>query len=79
MLKHNTSTVSVFQTDQYKNFTMILGNRSINMHKVDKIIKEIQGGNDMLMYYPIQVHVVKDKLEILDGQHRFFICKKLKR
>jgi hypothetical protein len=58
---------------------MILGNRAINLHKVDKIIKEIEAGNDMLQYYPIQVRVVKDKLEILDGQHRFFISKKLKR
>lgn len=79
MLTHNTSTVAVFQTDQYKNFNMILGNRGINLHKVEKIIKEINAGNDMLQYYPIQVRVVKEKLEILDGQHRFFISKKLKR
>lgn len=79
MLKHNTSTVAVYQTDQYKNFSMILGNRGINIKKVTKIIKEIEAGNDMLQYYPIQVKVLKDKLEILDGQHRFFICKKLKK
>lgn len=79
MLKHQTSTVAVFTTDQYKNFMMKQGNRPINLHKVSKIIKEIEAGNDMLQYYPIQVHVLNGKLEILDGQHRFFICKKLKR
>lgn len=79
MLKHQTSTIAVFVTDQYKNFSMITGNREINIQKANRIIKEIEAGNDMLQYYPIQVRVVKEKLEILDGQHRFFICKKLKR
>jgi hypothetical protein len=58
---------------------MIKGNRSLDEVKIKKIIKEIESGNDMLMYYPIQVRVVNDKLEIFDGQHRFFICKRLKR
>lgn len=79
MLTHKPSTIAVFQTDQYKNFCMIPGNRGINISKVNKIIKEIEGGNDMLQYYPIQVRLVKDQLQILDGQHRFFISKKLKR
>lgn len=79
MLTHTISTVAVFQTDQYNNFSMIPGNREINLHKVEKIIKEIEAGNDMLRYYPIQVRLVNGKLEILDGQHRFFISKKLKR
>lgn len=79
MIKHNTSTVIVFQSIEYKNFIMINGNRSLNDGKIKKIIHEIENGNDMLMYYPIQVRLDKEKLEILDGQHRFFICKKLKR
>ncbi|MFT3679824.1 MAG: hypothetical protein QM791_06105, partial [Ferruginibacter sp.] len=79
MLKHNISTVQVFMTDQYKNFSMVTGNRGINQTKINKIIKEIERGNDMLEYYPIQVRVEGDRLEILDGQHRFMICKKLKR
>jgi hypothetical protein len=79
MITHTASTVAVFQTDKYNNFVMINGNRPLNLNKINKIIKEIEGGNDMLQYYPIQVHVVDNKLEIIDGQHRFFICKKLKR
>lgn len=78
MITHKVSTVQVFCTDDYNNFSMITGNRGINANKVNKIIKEIESGNDMLQYYPIQVRV-NGKLEILDGQHRFFICKKLKR
>ena len=78
-LQHYTSTISVFQTTEYKNFTMINGNRALNQNKIKRIIAEILGGNDMLQYYPIQVRVVDDKLSILDGQHRFFICKKLKK
>lgn len=79
MLQHNTSTVIVFQSVQYNNFIMINGNRPLNETKIRRIIKEIESGNDMLQYYPIQVRVVGDKLEIFDGQHRYFICKKLKR
>lgn len=79
MLHHYTSTVVVFQSTEYKNFTMIKGNRPLNEVKMNKIIKQIESGNDMLAYYPIQVRVVGGKMEILDGQHRFVICKKLKR
>lgn len=55
------------------------GNRVINTRKVSKIIQEIESGNDWLEYCPILVSVEKDNLLILDGQHRFFIAKKLKR
>lgn len=78
MIKHNTSSVVIFQTKDYSTFTMINGNRALNENKIKRIIKEIEKGNNMLPYYPIQVRVVGEKMEILDGQHRFFICKKLK-
>jgi hypothetical protein len=79
MIKHNISTVQVFMTSEYNNFCMILGNRALNIKKINRIIKQIENGNDMLQYYPIQVRCNNNKLEILDGQHRFFICIKLKR
>jgi hypothetical protein len=79
MLLHLTSTVAVFQSDNYKNFSFIAGNRPLNENKIKNIIKEIEGGNDVLQYYPIQVKVEDNKMLILDGQHRFFISKKLKR
>lgn len=77
-MNHTNSTVQVYFTDEYARFKMINGNRMLNEPKIKRIIKEIKDGNDMLRYYPIQVQENKDRLDILDGQHRFFICKKLK-
>lgn len=79
MLTHHVSTVQVFMTEEYNNFSMINGNRPLNERKIKRIISEIESGNDMLKYSPIQVRVCDDKLMILDGQHRFFISKKLNR
>ncbi len=77
MITHKTSTVAVFQSNDYSLFGMMKGNRPLNQNKIGRIIKEIESGNDMLPYYPIQVRVENGILIILDGQHRFFICKKL--
>lgn len=77
-MKHIDSTVVVFFSNEYSRFKMINGNRPLNEPKIKRIIREIQNGNDMLRYYPIQVRENKERLEILDGQHRFYICKKLK-
>jgi hypothetical protein len=79
MLTYTPSTVAVFQTEEYSQFTLIKGNRPLNQKKIAKIIAEIESGNDMLKYYPIQARVVENKLKILDGQHRYFISQKLKR
>jgi hypothetical protein len=77
MITHKASTVPVFQTEDYNLFGMMKGNRPLNQNKIGRIIKEIENGNDMLPYYPIQVRVEEGQLIILDGQHRFFICRKL--
>lgn len=81
MITHQVSTVPVFQTDNYKLFDFIDGNRPLNENKIKRIIKEIESGNDMLKYCPIQIKMNKDntRMKIFDGQHRFFISKKLKR
>lgn len=78
-LQHTLSTVMVFQSTEYNRFRMINGNRQLNEKKINKIINEIQEGNDLLEYYPIQVYEHDGRLEIMDGQHRFYICRKLKR
>jgi hypothetical protein len=77
--KYTPSSVIVYSTTDYSRFRMINGNRQINIRKVNKIIKEIESGNDMLRYYPIQVKEWMEQLDILDGQHRFYIDQKLKR
>lgn len=75
---HVPSGVIVYATSDYSRFNFLKGNRTLNDSKIKKIIAEIEDGNDMLRYYPIQVKESYDeRLAILDGQHRFFICKKL--
>jgi len=77
-MKHIPSDVVVYSTTDYKIFSMIKGNRGLNQNKINKIIAEIEAGNNMLPYYPIQVQETSLKMDILDGQHRFFISRKLK-
>ncbi len=78
-LHHTLSTIMVFQTKEYGRFKMLLGNRQLNETKIKRIIRDIESGIDVLKYYPIQVIEKNDRLEIIDGQHRFYITKKLKR
>lgn len=77
-MKHTPSDVVVYSTTDYSKFSMIKGNRGLNQNKINKIITEINSGNNMLSYYPIQVLETSNKMDILDGQHRFFISRKLK-
>lgn len=69
----------VFQSTDYGMFRMIEGNRQLNELKIKRIIRDIQHGIDVLKYYPITVIEKNGRLEIHDGQHRFFISKKLKK
>lgn len=78
-MEHQESEVKVFKTTEYSRFRMISGNRDINEAKVKRIMKEIGSGNDMLRYKPVEVKVVQEKLDILDGQHRFHISRLLKK
>lgn len=78
-MKHTEASLPIFFTTEHARFKMLNGNRKLNEGKINRIIREINDGNDMLRYYPIQVKENGDRLEILDGQHRFFICRKLKR
>lgn len=76
-MNHIEASLQIFFTTDYARFKMIEGNRQLNEAKIKKIINAIEDGNDMLRYYPIQVIEKKNRLEILDGQHRFYICRKL--
>ena len=78
-MQHTESSIKLYFSNEYAKFRMINGNRQLNERKINKIINEINAGNDMLRYYPIQVKENGDRLDILDGQHRFWICKKLQR
>lgn len=76
-MNHAPSHVIVCSAYDYEPFEKIVGNRKLNEQKMDRIIREVKSGNDMLKYYPIQVSESGDRLRIIDGQHRFAICKKL--
>ena len=78
-MKHEVSEVIVYKTTDYNKFNFIKGNRGLNQEKIKAIIADIESGNDMLSVYPIHVQETSKGLDIPDGQHRFFISRKLKR
>lgn len=71
--KYTESSVKVFFTNDYSIFHFMHGNRDLNEKKINRIINEVQSGNNMLKYVPI---VVDKDFKILDGQHRFMVSKK---
>lgn len=77
-MHHTPSTTMVFQSDDYNRFNMIKGNRSLDMNKIKKILSDIERGTNLLQYCPIIVVEKNKKLEIVDGQHRFVVAKKIK-
>lgn len=81
MLTHKPSATIVYQSTDYEKFTFISGNRPINQAKINRIIAEIEDGNDMLEYNPIQVEVDLENnvMPIDDGQHRYLISMRLQR
>lgn len=78
-MKHTPSEVIVYSTKDYSKFNFIKGNRGLNQQKIKDIIADIEAGNDMLSAYPIHVQETSKGLDIPDGQHRFFISRKLNR
>lgn len=78
-MKHTASEITVYKTKDYSRFEFIEGNRGLNHNKIKNIIAEIEAGNDVLKYNPILVEKNGNKLRVPDGQHRFFISKKLGR
>lgn len=76
-MKTKVSDVIVHVTEDYNLFNKLEGNRMVNHKKVNKIKEAIEiEGIDILKYAPI---IVDENFKILDGQHRFQVCKDLKR
>ena len=59
----------VYSSQDYDSFSFITGNRNINKLHLGKLRKSI-----MDIYIPVPI-VVNQFLEIIDGQHRFMVCK----
>lgn len=69
--------MEIYQTKEYSLFDSILGNRPINQGKVDKIVKDISEGFNMLPYVPVIVSQnAEGQLRIIDGQHRRLVSEK---
>lgn len=77
-MEHTPSTVMVFQTPDYSKFNLIKGNRELDMNKIKRIQADIDRGTNLLKYCPIVVVEKNKKLDIIDGQHRFVVAKKIK-
>lgn len=78
-MQHTASKVKVFMTEKYELFENVDGNRPLNKKKIQRIIAEIQSGNDILDEVPVLVKEVKNRLQVLDGQHRVDIARQLQR
>ena len=71
---HIESKDKIYFTREYNQFKILKGNRTLNEKKISKIIKEINGGFNMLPFCPI---VVDEQMNIIDGQHRFEVSKRI--
>lgn len=71
----NESNTKIHYTSDYGMFRFLKGNRDLNEVKIEKIIKSVNGGLNFFKYCPI---LVNEDNFIIDGQHRYFVCKKLK-
>lgn len=72
----NESATKIQFSNDYGMFHFLRGNRDLNETKIKKIIKSVESGLDFFKYCPIMVN---EDYFIIDGQHRFYVCKKLKR
>lgn len=61
----------VYMTYEYERFKKIAGNRSLNKKNLKRLEESMKKKQ---LEIPITVN---EKMEIVDGQHRFYVCKKL--
>ena len=64
-------TKQIFVTQDYSLFKKLKGNRKLDKNNYKKLTKSIEK-----IHVPIPI-VVNEKYEIIDGQHRVEVCKKL--
>lgn len=66
---------NILKTDNYDLFDRVKGNRKVVTGQVSKLQASFNANPDLAQAVPI---IVNDKMEIVDGQHRFYACKNLK-
>lgn len=74
-MEHIEANTKIYFTNDYGRFKFLKGNRDINESKVKKIRADIESGIDFLKFAPI---VVNEKMEIIDGQHRYAVSRDMK-
>jgi hypothetical protein len=74
MEKENLSSVNVHFSDDYGKFKFLRGNRDLNSAKINRITDSVHNGLNLFRYCPIMVN---KEGYIIDGQHRFYVSKKL--
>lgn len=77
-MEHVESAIKVFYTRDYSRFRMINGNRQLNERKIKNIISDINNGVDVLRFCPVIVKENNSTLDLIDGQHRFYVSRRLK-
>lgn len=68
--------MQILESRDYERFGAILGNRPLNKNKIEKIVKDVTSGLNMLPYYPVIVSENSGKLLVIDGQHRLEVSKR---
>lgn len=61
----------ILETTDYNMFNIMKGNR--DLRKISDLEKRMNNTKGYPFYLPI---IVNDKFEIIDGQHRYFLCEK---
>jgi hypothetical protein len=74
-ITHAEATHKIYFTRDLARFKSITGNRLLNESKINRIIKDITNGLDLLKYCPI---IVDKEMNVIDGQHRLYVAKKMK-
>jgi hypothetical protein len=73
-LNGTPATVQIFWTKDYGMFRFLKGNRDLNELKIKRIMRSVEDGLEFFKYCPIMVN---QEGYMIDGQHRFYVCKKL--
>lgn len=76
-MQHTESSQQIYFTTDYARFKMITGNRPLNAGKIKKILNDIGDGTNVLKYCPILCIEKDGRLDIIDGQHRFYVSRKI--
>jgi hypothetical protein len=71
----DTTVNTVLKTNDYSKFKTKQGNRNLNELHRKRLLSSVQE-QDLLHANPI---LINEEYEIIDGQHRFSVCKELKK